>query len=299
MMRTNYWRSILFCTLFASCSNLWSMTLVLPAEGDLVGEIQYSHPEIAETLADVGLRHGIGYNEMVWANPKINPTGPLPTETNLLIPSQYILPPGPRRGLVINLAEYRLYYYPPNDNVVITMPVGIGREGWTTPLGLTKVTQKQRNPVWRPTAKLQAEAAKRGSLLPDTFPASDANPLGRHILRLGWPTYLIHGTNQHDGVGTRVSAGCIRMMPEDIEYLYELIAVGTSVRVINDPLKFGFDNGSVYIQIYPPLIKQKNINLKTRADRLLAKLGKEKINYKLLNEELINPTGLSKVVARR
>jgi L,D-transpeptidase ErfK/SrfK len=294
MFQAKFLRALLFCALLSCLPDSWSMTWVLPAEGDLVGEIQYSRPEIGETLSDVGIRYNIGYYEMVRANPKVDPTRLLPPETRLLIPSQFILPPGPRAGLVINLAEYRLYYYPPNDNVVITMPVGIGREGWTTPLGLTKVTQKERDPIWRPTASVRAEAAKNGTPIPNAFPPGEGNPLGRHILRLGWPTYLIHGTNRRDGVGSRVSAGCIRMMPEDIEYLFDLVALGTPVRVLNEPLKFGHQNGSFYMQAHPPLIEQKKSNLNDLAKEQLAKLAEVKINFKQLNEELRSPTGLPK-----
>ncbi len=275
-------------------TNLWSMTLILPVEGDLVGEIQYSRPEIGETLSDVGLRYDIGYEEMVRANSKVAPGRLLPLETRLIIPSQFILPPGPRVGLVINLAEYRLYYYPPNDNVVITMPIGIGREGWTTPLGLTKVTHKERDPIWRPTANVQAEAVKNGRPIPNAFPPGEGNPLGRHIFRLGWPTFLIHGTNRRSGVGARVSAGCIRMLPEDIEYLYTLVAVGTPVRVVNEPLKFGRQNGSLYMQAHLPLQEQKSKNLNERAKEQLAKLAEVKMNFKQVELELSSPSGLPK-----
>ncbi len=274
------------------------MTFVLPEKGDLVGEIQFAHPEFGETLADVGIRYGIGYYEMVRANPKVDPTRLLSPSIGLVIPSQFILPFGPRQGLVINLAEYRLYFYPPNDNVVITMPVGIGREGWTTPLGLTKVIQKERDPVWRPTAKVRMEAEKNGSPIPNAFPPGEGNPLGRHIMRLGWPTYLIHGTNRRDGIGSRVSAGCIRMSSEDIEYLFDLVTVGTPVRILNEPLKFGYHNGWLYMEIHQPLIEQRKINLKEKVQKRLTELKQLKTNIRWVNEELKNPTGIPKTLVK-
>ncbi|MBA2656863.1 MAG: L,D-transpeptidase family protein [Tatlockia sp.] len=279
--------AVLLCILSNNCC---STTFVLPAKGDLVGEIQFAYSEIGETLVDVGLNYDIGYEEMLRANPNLNPQIPLPPDTVLLVPSQYILPPGLRQGLVINLAEYRLYYYPSNENVVITMPVGIGRKGWLTPLGLTKIIQKERDPIWHPTAALLAEAAKKGSPLPNSFPSGEANPLGRHSLRLGWPTFLLHGTNRREGVGSRVSAGCLRMLPEDIEYLYKFIPVGTSVRIINERFKFGFQNGAFYMQAHPSLDEQKPKKLNELAREKLAKIIK--INPGLVKGELMRPTGL-------
>lgn len=218
--------TVLFIPSFAA-------TYAIPDRGNVVGELQYIHAEPGDTLGEVGLRFNMGYNEMVRANPSVDPNSVLAYRQRLLVPSQFILPSVPHNGLIINLAEYRLYYFPHNDNVVMTYPVGIGRKGWNTPLGLTRVVSKGVNPSWRPSAKLQAEAYKHGVLLPDMYPSGLGNPLGKHVLRLGWPTYLIHGTNHADGVGMRVSAGCIRMLPDDIDYLFNIVEVGTPVRVIN------------------------------------------------------------------
>ena len=197
-----------------------------------MGETEYTYSDGGETLIEVGLRYDMGYREMVKANPHIDPNMPLSSDVPLLIPSQFILPKGPRHGLVVSLADYRLYFFPENDNVVLTYPIGIGRKGWVTPLGSTKVMAKEVNPSWRPTARVQAYAAKRGFLMPDAFPPGPDNPLGKHVLRLGWPTYLIHGTNHTEGIGDRASAGCIRMLPEDIEYLFGLVGIGTPLRVV-------------------------------------------------------------------
>lgn len=210
---------------------LSAATYVLPTQGNSVGEIQYTQPEGGETLDEIGRRFGMGYQEMVQANPQVDPVRPLSPQSRIKIPSRLQLPAGPRRGIVIDLHQFRLFFYPSQDNVVITYPVGIGQQGWETPVGETRVVKKERDPVWRPTPNVRAEAAKNGTPIPNAFPPGPDNPLGRHVLRLGWPTYLIHGTNRAEGVGTRVSAGCIRMLPRDIAHLYELVPVGTPVRV--------------------------------------------------------------------
>ena len=219
--------------LFLIAQLSFATTYEIPAQGNVVGEVQYANPEIGETLAEVGIRYDIGFNEMVKANPGVNPHQVLSSQIKLVIPSQFTLPNVARQGIVINLAQYRLYFYPPDDNVVMTYPVGIGRKGWNTPTGLTKVISKERSPVWRPSTKLRKEAAESGMILPETFPSSVANPLGKYALRLGWSSYLIHGSNRTDSIGMRVSAGCIRMLPDDIEYLFEFVKVNTRVNIIN------------------------------------------------------------------
>ncbi|MDP1604640.1 MAG: L,D-transpeptidase family protein [Legionella sp.] len=271
-------------------------TWVMSASDDIVGEIQYVNPQMGETLSDAGIRFDIGYYEMVRANPDVDPLRPLSSRTRLLIPSQYVLPEGPRQGIVINLAEYRLYFYPPNDNVVITMPVGIGRKGWSTPVGLTKVTGKARDPVWHPTDNVKAAGEKNGTIVPEAFPGGEGNPLGRHVLRLGWPTYLIHGTNRRDGVGQRVSAGCIRMMPEDIEYLFELVSTGTPVRVINEPVKLGKLQGDIYLEAHPLLDKRHRSNLQSLIARKLAHIAGNK-NNKVISKEAALPSGIPRKIS--
>ncbi|KTD51004.1 L,D-transpeptidase family protein [Legionella quateirensis] len=291
--------SIIFSLIALSGNSSNAETFVLPAAGDVVGQIQYSYSKIDESIDEVGRRFNVGYYEMVRANPLADPVHSLPEHTRLIIPSQYILPDVPRRGIVINLAEYRLYYFPDDENVVITFPVGIGKEGWNTPLGLTRITSKVVNPIWRPTAKVRAAAEEIGAPLPELFPAGADNPLGKHVLRLGWPTFLIHGTNRADGVGARVSAGCIRMLPADIEHLYELVSIGTPVRVINEPVKIGTLDGMIYIQVQPPLKGQANSSLKRLTEALLIKNNQLQLSTnQVIQNELSKPTGIVKQISR-
>jgi L,D-transpeptidase ErfK/SrfK len=246
---------------------------VIPSNGNVVGEVQRASSDVNETIDDVGRRFGLGYYEMVHANPQADAHHTLIAGSSLVLPSQFILPSAPLEGIVINLAEYRLYYFPPGENVVMTFPVGIGKKGWSTPIGATHVTSKVTHPTWRPTAKVLAAAENIGAALPDTFPPGPNNPLGNYALRLGWPTFLIHGTNRTEGIGTRVSAGCIRMLPDDIEYLYHNVKVGTKVRVINEPVKIGHMGGAVVLQMHP------STNLKTILFKKLKVLGREIRNH--------------------
>jgi len=167
--------------------------------------------------------------------------------------TQFILPPQPREGLILNLAELRLYYFLPGENRVITHPVGIGREGWETPTGKTRIIQKTKDPTWTPPESIRAEYAEKGIELPRVVKPGPDNPLGRFALRLGMPGYLIHGTDKPYGVGMRVSHGCIRLYPEGIEALFLLISVKTPVRIINQPYKAGWRNNKLYLEVHPPL----------------------------------------------
>jgi L,D-transpeptidase ErfK/SrfK len=246
----------------------FGLTFSLPPAGnDIVGEVKVVKTKPGDTLADVARRYGLGINEISQANPGMSTRSRIAGGRKVVIPSRFILPSGQRRGIVINLAEQRLYYFPKGRNIVITEPVGIGKEGqWRTPTGTTQVTAKAKDPAWRPTANVRAEAARNGTPIPEYIPPGPENPLGRHVLRLGWPTYLIHGTNRPEGVGGRVSAGCIRMYPEDIAALYATVPVGTPVRVIDEPFKVGWHNGYLYYEAHHQLIESKqrfsqNMNL--------------------------------------
>lgn len=238
------------CTAFAANS----ATFRLPSDGsDIIGKVRIGYAQSGEAMWEVGRRYGIGVDEMVRVNPGLNPTAHLSSNKKLIIPSRFILPSGPRRGIVINLAELRLYYYPEGTNTVVTEPVGIGREGWSTPIGETSITLKRPDPIWRPTPAVKKEAADNGYDIPDVFPAGPDNPLGPFAMNLGWPTYLIHGTSRPDGVGGRSSAGCIRLYNEAITRLYPIVGVGTPVRVINEPYKVGWLKNELYIEAHEPL----------------------------------------------
>ncbi len=283
---------LLICSSLSSA--LMATTLVVPAHGNIVGTLQTISPRSGETLADIGIRYDVGYESMVRANPNQDASRPLPLRAQVLVPTLHILPDVPHEGVVVNLAEYRLYYFPPHDNVVITVPVGIGRAGWNTPLGVTRVVAKEVNPIWRPTANVRAEAANNGTPIPDQFPPGPGNPLGQHVLRLGWPTYLIHGTNRVDGVGARVSAGCIRLQPDDIANLYPLIPVGTPVRVINEPVKMGQLNNQTFIEVHPNLQQYPAVNLSQKiAEKIQRKmLPGALLNSKVVKEEVKYPSGV-------
>jgi L,D-transpeptidase ErfK/SrfK len=230
--------------------------------GDLVGELVLGSSLRADTLSDLARAYDQGYLEMRWANPKIDPWLP-GEETEILIPSYYILPEAPQQGIVVNVPEMRLYYYMPgNDNEpprVATHPISIGRQQWTTPHGATKIVQKVKDPNWYPPESIREEHAAEGDPLPEVVPAGPDNPLGAYKMRLGLPGYLIHGTNKPYGIGMRVTHGCVRMYPKDVEQIFNSVKVGTSVHIVNQPYKVGIARDQIYLEVHPHLVEDRDI----------------------------------------
>lgn len=210
-----------------------------------VGQIQTYTVQQGDNLADIARKFDIGYTEMMAANPGVAPWTPQIGKT-LYIPSLYILPSAPRQGIVIDLGERRLYYFP-RDGQMQTYPIGIGAIGFDTPHSATSVVRKEPNPVWIPPPSIRAEQPD----LPAMIGPGPDDPLGDYALRLGWKNYLIHGTNKPDGVGRNVSHGCIHLYPEDIEKLFNSVAIGTPVRVIDQPAGAAWIQDGLYVAVHP------------------------------------------------
>ncbi len=230
-----------------------------PAQ-QVVGELQIIRASAEDTFVKIARTYNLGYDELVEANPDVDPW--LPGEgTTVLLPTRFVLPDAVREGVVINIASKRLYYYPPPDadggRAVMTHPIGIGKLGTETPLGKTTVTAKGRDPVWFPPASIRRDYAAAGNPLPAQVPPGPDNPLGDFVLILGMPSYLIHGTNKPAGVGMRVSYGCVRLFPENIAELFELVPVGTPVTIVNQPYAFAWADGELLLEAHTPLADDK------------------------------------------
>ena len=233
-----------------------------PADVDVIGQMSTITASSNDTLLDIARRYDLGQNEILLANPSIDRW--LPDDNAIVVlPNRFILPNVERTGMVLNLPEMRLYYFPEpaagETPLVITHPISVGRMDWETPLGKTSIINKKKDPDWRPPQSLKDEAITEGNEpLPDIVKAGPDNPLGRYAMRLGIPGYLIHSTNKPYGVGMRVTHGCLRMYPEDIERLFEEIPVGTPVHIVNQPIKLGWLAGSLFVELHPPLDEDKD-----------------------------------------
>ena len=244
-------------------------------EQSVIGRPQIVYTREQDTLSDLARTYGLGYDELIAANPAVDPWLP-GGNTPVLLPTQYVLPDVPREGVVLNIASKRMFYFPEvpegQKQVVKTYPIGIGRVGWETPLGETTVVAKARNPHWYVPASVRREHREMGDPLPAVVPPGPENPLGTRVLKLEMPGYLIHGTNQPYGVGMRVSHGCVRLYPENIELLYELVEIGDTVRIINEPFLLGELDGELFFESHQPL-EDDTVNPGERLDGLLAQFS--------------------------
>lgn len=216
-----------------------------PPSADLVGKLSFRDAKAEDTLIDLAPELGVGYVELVAANPGVDPW--LPEDgTHLVVPAARLLPSAKREGIIVNLGDLHLYYFekgkPPR-----AYPIGIAKDGYATPIGVTRVKAKKEKPTWVPGPSAHADKPE----LPQAIPPGPDNPLGEYALYLGWPSYLIHGTNDARGVGRHSSRGCIRLYPADIAALYPIVAIGTPVRVVNEPIKLGWIGGELYLEVNP------------------------------------------------
>ncbi|HGJ5856219.1 L,D-transpeptidase family protein [Arsenophonus nasoniae] len=265
----------------------------------LIGEnSHYVVPNDGRPLEAIASEFQIGLLGMLEANPGTDPYLPKAGMT-LIIPSQMLLPATKRDGIIVNLAELRLYYFPKGSNKVIVYPIGIGQLGANTPKMVTTVSQLIKNPTWTPTANIRKRYAADGVILPAVFPAGPDNPMGLYALRLsyGKGQYLIHGTNANFGIGLRVSSGCIRLRPEDIEALFYSIPVGTRVQVINEPIKYAKEpDGSYYIEVHQPLSKRESDDPQTMpliySNEFKAFLQQPGIDQKLVAQAVARRSGM-------
>ncbi len=271
-----------------------------PAD-DVVGTVQITTASKDDTLPDIARRFNVGYEEIVRANPGVDPW--IPGEgRHVVLPTRFVLPDAPREGIIINVPAMRLFYFPPHrkgePQVVYTHPIGIGKLGWSTPEGVTHIVSHKKDPIWRPSLALRLDHRNdNGEDLPAVVMPGPDNPLGKFEFTLGWPSYLIHGTNKPYGVGLRSSHGCVRLYPEDIEKLFEMVPDGTPVRVVNQPFLFGWHDGQLYLQGYTVLEDDKR-DWKNGQHRLLAHLIAPRTQAKVRASTLaIDWQGVAQVTA--
>lgn len=235
-------------SVFLSVFALGSGVSYAAYEKNYIGEMETYIAEYEDTLVHLARDHSLGFVEIRAANPKLDPWIP-GDGAEVILPKRHLLPHAPREGIVINLPEMRVYAFLNGDEAPYTYPLGIGREGLATPLGKTSVVRKKELPTWRPTARMRSEDPS----LPAVVPPGPDNPLGTHALYFGWPTYAMHGTTRPYGIGRRVSSGCIRMYPEDIKVFFDQVPVGTSVLVVDQPIKVAWIENELYLEAHPTM----------------------------------------------
>lgn len=270
---------MIFCVMlglfFGNVPTLWATIYPMPpVDVDLIGDTKIVQARAEDTLVDIARRYDLGQDEILLANPKVDRW--LPGEgTEVVLPSRFILPRAERKGLVLNVPEMRIYFFYSSglarEPKVAAYPVSIGRMDWNTPLGMARIERKDRDPSWYPPESLKLEAIAKGEPLPDVVPPGPDNPLGRYAMRLSIPGYLIHSTNKPFGVGMRVTHGCVRMYPEDIEEFFPLVPVQTMVQIVNQPIKLGWQNKTLFLEVHPYMDEdqEKNQDLQCIAYKMI------------------------------
>jgi L,D-transpeptidase ErfK/SrfK len=268
----------------------------IDANTEIVGYVQRTVVGKEDTLPDIARRFDVGYEEILLANPGVDPWLP-GVGREVIVPTEFILPAAPHEGVVVDVAAMRIFYYPPHKKngqpVVYTHPIGIGRVGWKTPEGTTRIVSRTKDPVWVVPKSVRNEHAENGDKLPATVPAGPDNPLGQYMFRLSWPSYLIHGTNKPYGVGMRSSHGCMRLYPEDIAVFFDLIPIGTKVTVVNQPYLFGWRDGTLYFQAYA-VMEDDSRDWGRNRQRLLSHL----LNPRALNAKTHDPHARKDITAQ-
>jgi L,D-transpeptidase ErfK/SrfK len=234
-----------------------AQTFALDSHQDLIGSPSQIETELKDTLPDIARENHLGFDEIVAANPGVDTW--LPGRGKVVrLPTQHLLPRVPRNGIVVNLPDNRLYFFRTDANnrpIVQAFPISVGQMDWKTPLGVTKIVQKEKSPTWYPPQSVRDKHLQDGDVLPASIPPGPENPLGAYALRLGIPggSYLIHGTNNPVGVGMQITHGCIRLYPEDIEFLFGEVAAGMEVRIVNQRIKTGWVGEELYLEVHQPL----------------------------------------------
>ena len=294
---------LLFILLLNLCSAPPAKALryVLDDSGaTLIGEIVTTEAGERDTLLDIARLYGFGYQDMKLVNPELDTWLPGAGQ-KVILPAQFVLPAARQEGIVLNIPEMRLYYYPPpakgGPREVLTYPLGIGREGWATPYIATRIIEKKVRPSWYPPESIRREHEEAGDPLPKVVRPGPDNPLGEYAMRLGRPEYLIHGTNKPYGIGMRVSHGCIRLYPEDIEALFAEVTLKTPVNIINQPYKLGVKDEVIYLEAHPFLqedSEQYQNNLTSVVSLLINMAGERdyELDWDKAHEAINRPTGL-------
>lgn len=268
---------------------------MISSQDSIIGQLQQTRVGWGDDFHSIGRKYDIGFDAMVAANPEYQ-SKDLPLFYHVLIPSEFILPNIKRKGIVINLADKRLFYYDKTTDKIMTFPIGIGKIDWGTPLGRMKIVQKIKDPTWyAPKSILKALAQEGYKNVPAVIPPGPQDPLGDYAMRLSRRMYLIHGTNDPNSIGTQASSGCIRLFAEDIDELFHSVPKDTQVTIVDDPYLLGWRQQKLFLAVYPAL---KNQTLPAALSKVQKSILKEIkgepviINWRTVAYTVLNKTGI-------
>lgn len=270
---------LISASLLMISSHAFATAYTIPSANEsVIGSMQTGYVKSGDQAADIAKAYDIGFNEIQNANPQIDMNHRFASGREVMIPTQHLLPNAPRKGIVINLPEMRMYYY--SGNEVLTYPIGIGKPGKTIPVTTSKVIYKKTNPFWYPPQDIREFNLAQGVILPRVLPPGPDNPLGTYAIYMSVPTYLIHSTIFPESVGRRASFGCIRMYENDIESFFPTVNKGIPIEIMNSPVKVGWQNKSLFIEAHQPLEEYKddeNATLHGMVHQIVERTGNEPI----------------------
>jgi len=269
---------ILVMVLFASCATMANEFSIHDVNQSLVGDVEVVATTEGDTVITIAKQYNAGFNTLKSANPYLDMKKGFFPGTLVTIPNQHLLPEGKREGIIINLPEMRLYYFPKNGNEVQVYPIGIGKIGNTIPIKNTTIVRKAIDPKWMPTENIRKFNLEQGIVLPKVMRAGPDNPLGRYAIYTNLPTYLIHSTIFPESVGKRASFGCIRMYESDIERFFPQMEKNITVYILNKPIKVAFQNDKLYMEAHQPLEEHRDAKDASLPDVVhqIATLSKDK-----------------------
>jgi L,D-transpeptidase ErfK/SrfK len=256
-MNYNFKQGMLLALLVLSGNVFANAYLTPPPSQSLIGINKFSYATQGDTVVTIAKHYDLGFNALENANPHLDMSKGFPNGSTVILPTQHLLPNVAREGIVINLPEMRMYYFPADSNEVLTYPIGIGKIGKTIPITRTAITRKGINPTWTPPEDIRDFNLQQGIVLPKVMPAGPENPLGPYAIYMRIPTYLIHSTIFPDSVGKRASFGCIRMYQSDIEEFFPSIERDIPVVIINIPIKVGWQDDQLYMEAHPALVEHQ------------------------------------------
>ena len=295
MLNIKFFVSFLLLNSIGFSPFCWAMSYALPeANSRLIGQPTIHIAKKGDFFQALAEQYNVGFYALIAANKQLDPFLIEPG-TEVIIPTQMLLPYAKREGIVVNLAELRLFYYPPGENIVHVFPVGIGRAGLLTPRVISEISEKRENPVWRPTEETRARhLADTGEELAKEVLPGPNNPFGKYALRIGRTVYLLHGSNERFGIGMRASAGCIRLYDEDIEWLFENVEIGTPIRIVDQAIKMSYEPTlEKLIEAHEPLSYSEGDEIEEVASEgVLRFVGESQEAQQFFQRLLAEPTGL-------
>jgi L,D-transpeptidase ErfK/SrfK len=226
-----------------------------PQSAAVTGGVRAYQIAEGDTFISVGARFGVEPRVLARDN-GLAPDARLRTGDRLILDFRHISPAAIPDGIVLNVAQRMLFVFE-NGEAVRAFPVAVGMRDWPTPRGRFSVLVKESDPVWDVPVSIQQEMARKGKPILTTVPPGPDNPLGNRWLALSAPNVGIHGTNQPSSIYRFTTHGCIRLHPDDMLELFDLVDVGASVEITYQPVMLArYGDGTVFLEVHPDPYRQ-------------------------------------------